>query len=167
MSCCEAIFLILELDTVNVLYGKARCAIRLILSYIFSVDILKVEDVCHPKVTFLEGDADALGACRGIVSQSLACPWLVIDDANHEAQTCVRIAEFFDPLLESGDYYVIEDGIISDLYPDAYPDFSSGPHTAVRHLLSLYPRQYEIDRNHCHMFGYNATWCTNGFLRKV
>jgi len=45
LSCCEAIFLILELDTVNVLYGKARCAIRLILSYIFSVDILKVEDV--------------------------------------------------------------------------------------------------------------------------
>jgi cephalosporin hydroxylase len=108
-----------------------------------------------------------LGACRGIVWQSLARPWLVIDDANHEAQTCVRIAEFLHPLLESGDYYVIEDGIISDLYPDAYPDFSSGPHTAVRHLLSLYPRQYEIDRNYCDMFGYNATWCTNGFLRKV
>jgi cephalosporin hydroxylase len=94
-------------------------------------------------------------------------PLLVIDDANHEASTCIRIADFIHPLLQSGDYFVVEDGIISDLYPAGYPNASSGPHMAIRHVLERHPDDYVIDRIYCDMFGYNATWCTNGFLKRL
>lgn len=135
---------------------------------VFSIDLLKVEDVTHPQVTFLQGDANDLGRTDGIDWESdLIPPLLLIDDANHQELTCIRIADFFHPLLRRGDYCVIEDGIISDLSPEAFPNASSGPHMAVRHLLKQYPDAYMIDRFYCDMFGYNATWCTNGFLRRL
>jgi cephalosporin hydroxylase len=133
---------------------------------IFSIDIVKVEDVSHPRITFLKGDGNSLDSCSELDWRTLAHPWLVIDDANHEANTCLKISQFFDPLLRSGDYYVIEDGIISDLQPDTFPNACSGPHVAIRALLGMRPVRYQIDRRYCDLFGYNATWCTNGFLRR-
>ena len=73
----------------------------------------------------------------------------------------IRIADFFHPLLRRGDYFVIEDGIISDLSPDFFPTASRG------HVLNRYPDAYMIDRFYSDMFGYKATWCTNGFLRRL
>jgi len=135
---------------------------------IFSIDIIGVESVHHPRITFLEGDANDLGRTARIDwTSDLDPPLLVIDDASHEAGTCIRIADFIHPLLRSGDYFVVEDGIISDLYPEAYPNATSGPHVAIRHLLERHPDAYLIDRFYCDMFGYNATWCTNGFLQRL
>jgi cephalosporin hydroxylase len=135
---------------------------------IFSIDVIRVENVSHPRITYLEGDANELGRTEGIDwTSDLKPPLLVIDDANHEAATCIRIADFIHPLLRNGDYFVVEDGIISDLFPEVYPDGSSGPHLGIRHLLEKHHDAYEIDRFYCDMFGYNATWCTNGFLRRL
>jgi cephalosporin hydroxylase len=135
---------------------------------IFSIDLIKVENVSHPRIAFLEGDANDLGRSEGIDwAADLEPPLLVIDDANHEASTCIRIADFIHPLLRSGDYFVVEDGIISDLYLEGYPNASSGPHLAIRHLLERHADAYIIDRVYCDMFGYNATWCTNGFLKRL
>jgi cephalosporin hydroxylase len=135
---------------------------------IVSIDLVRVENISHPRIVFLEGDANHLEQTEGIDwASDLEPPLLIIDDANHEASTCMRIADFIHPLLRSGDYLVIEDGIISDLYPDAYPNASSGPHVAIRHILERYRGLYVIDRVHCDMFGYNATWSTNGFLKRI
>jgi len=135
---------------------------------IFSLDVIRVEKVSHPKIKFLEGDANDLARCHEIDwASDLKPPLLVIDDASHEASTCIRIADFIHPLLRSGDYFVIEDGIISDLYPESYPNATSGPHVAIQHLLNQHPGAYLIDRYYCDMFGYNATWCTNGFLKRI
>jgi cephalosporin hydroxylase len=135
---------------------------------IFSIDLIRVENVYHPRITFLEGDANDLGRTAHFDwASDLKPPLLVIDDASHEASTCLRIADFIHPFLRSGDYFVIEDGVISDLYPEAYPNATSGPHLAVRHLLEKYRDAYLIDRFYCDMFGYNATWCTNGFLKRL
>ena len=126
--------MILELDTVNVcMAGAAPTTADLVLY--FSVDILKVEDVCHRKSHFWRA---MLTRSRRLSWNSLAesgAPGNIIDDANpREAPGMYYSLRVFHPLLESGDYYVIEDGIISDLYPDVYPDFKRNPHTAVRHL---------------------------------
>jgi cephalosporin hydroxylase len=135
---------------------------------IFSIDLIKVEEVRHPRITFLEGDANDLGQTAGIDwTSDLQGPLLIIDDASHESSTCIRIADFIHPLLQSGDYFVVEDGVISDLYPEAYPNATSGPHMGIRHLLEKHRDAYLIDRFYCDMFGYNATWCTNGFLKRL
>ena len=46
-------------------------------------------------------------------------------------------------------------------------DHTSGPHRAIRGFLCAHPDEYEIDASLCDFFGYNATWCSNGFLRRV
>ncbi len=135
---------------------------------VLSVDVVGVKDVRHERVFFLEGDGRRLDLL--INSEALGRfpkPWLVIDDADHAYATCAAVAEFFDPLLRSGDFLVIEDGIASDLAPDAFPDAISGPHRAIRGLISSPDPKYEIATEYCDMFGTNVTWCTNGYLRRI
>ncbi len=135
---------------------------------IHSVDLVKVTSVSHPRVTFHEGDAHQLElVLTDAMLAELPRPWLVIDDADHVYDTCKAISIFFDRHLKPGDMLVVEDGIISDLVPNDYPDCTSGPHRAIKELLAAHPGRYEIAGEYCDMFGYNATWCTNGFLRRV
>jgi cephalosporin hydroxylase len=152
--------------------GSALWMADLVTSYgidtkILSVDVIKVEDVQHSAIEFFEGDANRLAdTFRDEMLSLLPSPWLVIDDASHEYETSKSIVDFFHPRLVSGDYFVIEDGIISDFYPEVFPGGTSGPHKAIRYLLETHASVYSIDRRYCDFFGYNATWCTNGFIRR-
>ena len=134
--------------------------------HVYSLDIVKVEAVSHPRVTFLEADGRALGeTLRPEFLQRLPRPWLVIEDADHAYETSSAVLKFFDPWLQPQEYIVIEDGIISDLSEIA--DCNSGPHRALKEFLAQHRGEYDIDADYCDFFGYNLTWCTNGFLRKV
>ncbi|HWW02252.1 MAG TPA: CmcI family methyltransferase [Candidatus Acidoferrum sp.] len=134
--------------------------------HIYSVDIVKVEAVSHPRVTFLEGDGRALGdTLRREFLESLPRPWLVVEDADHEYETSSAVLSFFHPWLRPGEYIVVEDGILSDLLED--PQCNCGPHRALKEFLARHRRDYDIDSGYCDYFGHNVTWCTNGFLKKV
>ncbi len=133
---------------------------------IYSIDIVKVTSVEHSRVTYMEGNGRAL---HEILSpdflNSLPRPLLVIEDADHVYETSHHVLEFFHPYIRPGEYIVIEDGIISDLTQDT--GYNSGPHKALKEFLATHLDEYEIDGNFCDFFGYNLTWCTNGFLRKI
>ncbi|WP_231510343.1 CmcI family methyltransferase [Fischerella sp. PCC 9605] len=133
--------------------------------HIYSIDIVKVTSVEHPRVTYMEGNGRAL---HEILTpdflNSLPRPLLVIEDADHTYDTSHHVLEFFHPYIKQGEYIVIEDGIISDLIQDS--ECNSGPHRALKEFLETYPNQYEIDGDFCDFFAYNLTWCTNGFLKK-
>ncbi|MGB3534838.1 MAG: CmcI family methyltransferase [Microcoleaceae cyanobacterium] len=135
-------------------------------SHIFSIDIVQVKEVEHERVTFIEGNGRKL---ENILSSDwinqLPRPLLVIEDADHTYETSHAVLNFFHPYLQLGDYIIIEDGIISDLTQDS--TYNSGPHRALKQFLSQYQGDYEIDQNYCDFFGYNLTWCTNGFLKKI
>ena len=134
--------------------------------HVFSVDIVKVETVSHPRVTFLEGDGRALDeSLRPEFLRNLPRPWLVIEDADHAYETSSAVLKFFHPWLQPREFIVVEDGIISDL--SEIPDCNSGPHRALKEFLAQHRGEYEIDADYCDFFGYNLTWCTNGFLRKT
>jgi cephalosporin hydroxylase len=150
----------------SALWFADQCQIFGLTTTIISIDLIPVTTLNDSRIKFIRGDAEHLAETPQIDwSKDLTSPLLVIDDASHYTKTSMAIASFFHPLLSSGDYFVIEDGIISDLYPEACPDYSSGPHQAIRYLLTRFPEKYAIDRDLCDMFGYNVTWCTNGFLR--
>ena len=135
-------------------------------SHIYSVDIVKVDNVAHPRVSFLQGNGrDLAKTFSDEFMQGLPRPLLVIEDADHAYETSKAVLEFFDPYLEIGEYIVVEDGIISDLVQDA--NYNIGPHRALKEFLSIYGAEYTIDQQYCDYFGYNLTWCTNGFLKKV
>jgi cephalosporin hydroxylase len=133
---------------------------------IHSLDIVKVENVSHPRLTFLEGDGRALEkSFSAEFLTALPRPWLVIEDADHVYETSIAVLRFFHPHLRPGDYIVIEDGIISDLEQDKA--CNSGPHRALKEFLARHGSAYEMDARYCDFFGYNLTWCTNGFLKKT
>ncbi len=133
---------------------------------VLSIDIVKVENVEHARVTFMEGDGRRLEkVLTPDLLKKLKRPWLVIEDADHSYETSKAVLKFFDPLLQAGEYIVVEDGIISDLSDD--PECNSGPHRALKEFLGKRGSEYEIDGDYCDFFGYNVTWCTNGFLKKV
>ncbi|MEA5420524.1 CmcI family methyltransferase [Spirulina sp. CCNP1310] len=133
--------------------------------HIYSVDIVKVTQYQHPRVTFLEGNGRQLAASFSPeFFANLPRPLLVIEDADHVYETSYAVLNFFDQYLEPEEYIVIEDGIISDLVAD--PSYNSGPHRALKQFLKENDH-YEIDHHFCDFFGYNLTWCSNGFLKKV
>lgn len=134
--------------------------------HIYSIDIVKVTSVQHPRVTYMEGNGRALQVTlTPNFLNSLPRPLLVIEDADHSYETSKHVLEFFQSYLKQGEYIVIEDGIISDLVQDTL--CNSGPHKALKEFLSEREGEYEIDSSYCDYFGYNLTWCTNGFLKKV
>ena len=134
---------------------------------ILSIDLIRVANLEDPLITFLSGNGrDLSGTLTSGLLADLQRPWLVIEDADHTEKTSLSVLEFFDPLLVEGDRIVIEDGIMSDLYPDSFPDCSSGPHMALKTFLAIRANDYEIDSFYCDFFGYNATWSPNGILKK-
>ncbi len=135
-------------------------------AHVYSVDIVKVETVQHPRVTFFEGDGRNLALTFSPEFMAeLPRPLLVIEDADHSYETSSAALKFFHPHLRPGEYIVIEDGIISDLEND--PNCNSGPHRALKEFLARHGDAYEIDAAYCDFFGANMTWCTNGFLKRL
>lgn len=135
---------------------------------IVSIDLLPVDAIRHDRITFLEGDGRNLGATlTDDFLARLPRPWLVVEDADHLEETSTAVLDFFDPWLRVGDYIVIEDGILSNLFPETYPGCSSGPHRALKRFLSANGGRYRIDPLYCDFFGHNVTWASNGFLQKT
>lgn len=125
------------------------------------------DGVGHPGVQFSWGDGRQLDTA--ISADELASwprPWLVIDDADHTEPTTAGLLEFFHPHLRPGDLVVVEDGNLSDLYPELYPDHSSGPHVALRRFLARWGLAYEVAADLCDLFGHNTTTASNGILRR-
>jgi len=92
-------------------------------------------------------------------------PLMVVEDSSHLSGTTASVLEFFDPWLRSGEYIVIEDGILSDMrVGDLY---DGGPLRAIEQFLAKRGDRYEIDRGLCDYFGRNVTWNVNGYLRRL
>lgn len=89
---------------------------------------------------------------------------LVIDDASHSYQGTLGALRKFAPLVSVGSYFVVEDGIVNDLGLKAR--FDGGPLRAIREFL-VSNAEFVVDRGYCDMFGKNATFNVNGYLRKV
>ncbi len=135
---------------------------------ILSIDLIRVEAFEDPLVTFYAGNGRALNdVLTEDILSSLPRPWLVIEDADHTEKTSLAVLEFFDQWLDVDDRIVVEDGIMSDLYPEAFPEHSSGPHLALKAFLHERGEDYEVDAYYCDFFGYNVTWSPNGILKRL
>jgi cephalosporin hydroxylase len=63
--------------------------------------------------------------------------------------------------MKTGEYIVIEDGIVHELGLKQYID---GPNRAISEHLANHSNCI-VDRNLCDYFGQNFTWSTNGYLQ--
>jgi len=99
---------------------------------VVSVDIQPQVDFTDPRIKVLTGDALQLAdSLRKERLASLSKPWLVVEDSAHFYETSLAVLEFFDQWLVSGDYIVVEDGIVSQLPGSEYAMYEDGPNRAV------------------------------------
>ena len=89
---------------------------------------------------------------------------LVIEDASHTYEDVKAVLKKFSELVSKDSYLVIEDGILDKL--GWKRKYNGGPNKAIKEFI-LGNKNYIIDRKWCDLFGINATFNTNGFLKKI
>ncbi len=135
---------------------------------VISVDVKPPEATGDGRVTFLKGNAIALGeSLPDDLLRSLPRPWLISEDSAHTYEACSAVLNYFDSYLTSGDYIVIEDGVIEFLPGEGYKRLENGPNRAVTAFLAERGADYDIDSALCDHFGYNVTYNPNAWLRRL
>lgn len=89
---------------------------------------------------------------------------LVIEDAAHTYECSKSALERFAPVVSIGSYLIIEDGIVNELGIEK--QYGGGPLKAIREFLPMH-KEFIVDRKWCDLFGKNATFNVNGYLKKI
>jgi cephalosporin hydroxylase len=89
---------------------------------------------------------------------------LIIEDASHMYEDTIGVLNKFHSVVSKDSYFIVEDGIINELGLEK--KYDGGPLRAIREFLPRHP-EYIVDRKWCDMFGKNATFNVNGYLKKV
>jgi cephalosporin hydroxylase len=120
-----------------------------------------------PRITCLAGDAATLDeAISPELVSSFERPLLVVEDSAHLYEPVLAVLTFFHPILTSGDYIVIEDGVVDQFHEPFYRRYENGPNRAVSFFLGQHPGAYAVDRDLCDFYGLNVTYNPNGWLRR-
>lgn len=89
---------------------------------------------------------------------------LIIEDGSHTYEDTLGTLEKFAPLVSLGSYMIVEDGIVSALGRES--GFNGGPLRAIREFLPKH-LEFAVDRSRCDLFGANATFNVNGYLKRI
>lgn len=89
---------------------------------------------------------------------------LVVDDGSHLYQDTYEILHKFKNVVTLNSYFIIEDGALIHLNLDK--EYGGGPVKAIEDFMRE-NNQFIIDRKWCDFFGYNTTFNTNGFLKRI
>jgi cephalosporin hydroxylase len=89
---------------------------------------------------------------------------MVIEDSAHTYQNTMSVMKRFAPVVTVGAYLVVEDGIIDAL--GLTKEYGGGPVRAIKEFLAGNPN-FEIDHQWTDMFGKNATFNVNGYLKRI
>jgi len=90
-------------------------------------------------------------------------PLLVIEDSAHTSGVTTAVLEHFAPLMQSGEYMIIEDAIIHEMNWD--DQYDGGPRRSLAAFLASHP-EFLVDERWCNYYGPNVTWNVNGYLRR-
>jgi cephalosporin hydroxylase len=134
---------------------------------VVSIDIAADVGFVDSRIQFITADALHLGdVMQAAILERLPRPWLVVEDSAHYYETTHAVLDFFHLHLASGDYIVVEDGVVKFLPEPDYRTYQDGPNRALEDFLAANPDAYEIDRGLCDFYGTNVTYNPNGWLRR-
>lgn len=88
---------------------------------------------------------------------------LVIDDGSHYYHDVKDAFNKFNELVSLNSYYIVEDSVIYFEDPNSH---GGGPIKAIEEIIQE-NTDFEIDRYWCDFFGTNATFNTDGYLKKT
>lgn len=134
-------------------------------AHVYSIDIAPPENIVDERITFIEGDVRDLKPTFDQFNLTDAPhPWLVTEDSAHTFEGCIAALRFLSEVMVAGDLLVMEDGNLKELGLE--DQYNGGPSRAIKTFMVEEPGSFEIDRRLCDMFGPNATYNPNGYLRK-
>lgn len=151
----------------SALWFQDQCSALGMTTRIVSID-LEPPAIDREGVMFMAGDAarpDSTFPHQLIAD--LPHPWLVSEDSAHTFETCSAVLSYFHRRLVSGDYIVIEDGIVADLPEAKYRRYLDGPNRAITEFLRRNPDEFSVDSELCDLFGYNVTFNPNGWIKAL
>ena len=132
---------------------------------IVSIDLVPPEGIADERIRFFSGDVRRLEAVFGAHAlYGLPRPWTVIEDSAHTLEGCAAALDFFAAHLRAGEIFVMEDGVLSELGLDSRYD--GGPNRAIAEFFATRPEVFDIAAEYTDMFGANATYNPNGYLRR-
>ena len=135
--------------------------------HVISIDLEPPALPGDDRIRFLQGNALDLGAVLPAeVLASLPRPWLISEDSAHLYETSRAVLDFFEDKMEPGESLVVEDGFVGYMTWDVLQAMKNGPNRAVAGFLATAHTKYDVDVELCDMFGYNATFNPNGWLRR-
>ncbi|MGE5659179.1 MAG: CmcI family methyltransferase [Actinomycetota bacterium] len=135
-------------------------------SKVLSVDIdhtsLHEKVKNHPRIHLMRSSSTDPAVAQTIVALRREFPGRVfaILDSNHEKQHVLAEMQLLRPLLQTGDYLVVEDSNING-HP-VLPGWGEGPYEAMEEYFSHYPQDYQKDKLREQKFGF--TFASDGFL---
>ena len=136
------------------LMGKGR---------VITVDVRKMHELSHPRVTFLIGSSVAPELVEQVRSASAAAtgPVMVILDSDHSREHVASELEAYASMVTSGSFLLVQDGVI-DVLP-RFRRWRPGPLPAIRDFLESHP-EFEVDRGRTSRF--LVTHHPMGWLRR-
>jgi len=123
-------------------------------------DIRHEEAKNHERIIFFLNGFEGYDLKNAIEFENI----LIIEDGSHIYKDVKSTLEKFQSIVALNSYFIIEDGIVDKLNCKSL--YSGGPNKAIKEFIQD-NKSYIIDRKWCDLFGVNATFNTNGFLKKV
>jgi cephalosporin hydroxylase len=130
---------------------------------IVTIDVEKLHDLTHPRITYLIGDSASTAIVDQIRAMAASCggPVFVILDSDHAEAHVSRELEAYSPLVTVGSYVLVQDGSIDTM--GYFRTSRPGPLPAIHTFLSRHP-EFSIDRAKCDRF--LVTHHPDGWLRR-
>lgn len=130
---------------------------------VVTVDLVKMHDLSHPLITFLEGssvDPQVIDRVHEIAA-SVKGPVMVVLDSDHSASHVRREMEAYCDLVTTGSYLFAQDGALDQLV--ALRLGPPGPLKAIHDFLRAHP-EFEVD--HAKSRRFLITHSPMGWLRR-
>lgn len=89
---------------------------------------------------------------------------LVIEDSSHDYENTLHAIQKFAPVVSSGSYLIVEDGILNTL--GWGKSFGGGPTKAIHKFLES-TNDFKIEKMWENFFGKDTTFNPHGFLKKI
>jgi cephalosporin hydroxylase len=130
---------------------------------IHSIDI---EDLCdekvklHPRIRLFTNGWESYDLNMVYSFKKI----LVIEDSSHSYKNTLKVMEKFADIVSPNSYLIVEDGIVNEL--GMKRRFQGGPLKAINEFIRS-RKDYVVDRTFCDLFGKNATFNVNGYLKRI
>ena len=118
---------------------------------IVTIDIERMHDIVHPRITFLLGSSNAPDIVEQVRERAARTkgPVMVTLDSDHRAEHVRAELDAYTPLVTPGSYCLVQDGII-DVQP-AFAEGRPGPLVAIEEFLKS-AADFEVDEERSRKF---------------